>query len=188
MITCLLLFWEFFKAGLFAVGGGLATLPFIQHMIERYPAWFGSLQLADITAVAESTPGPIGVNAATFAGYTAAGVPGAIVASLALVLPSFLIISLIAGVYDKYKSNRIVAELFAALRPAAVGLVGAAGYAVIKSALFLGLDGGLLAAFDWGGAALFAVLFICLLLPKLKKLHPIVYILVGAGAGLVMGL
>ena len=75
-MTYLLLFWEFFQTGLFAVGGGYSTLPFLQKMIERYPSWFGSLQLADIAAIAEATPGPVGVNAATFAGYSAAGVPG----------------------------------------------------------------------------------------------------------------
>ncbi len=187
-MTLLLLFWEFFKAGLFAVGGGLATLPFLQRMMEKYPDWFGSLQLADITGVAESTPGPIGVNAATFAGYTAGGVAGAVTASLAVVLPSFLIISLIAGVYDRYKNSRLVMDAFSTLRPAAVGLVGAAGYALCKSVLFLGWNGNLRTAFDWPSLALFAVIFICLMLPKLKKLHPVVYIAVGAAAGLVMGL
>ncbi|MDO4572789.1 MAG: chromate transporter [Clostridia bacterium] len=186
-MTILLLFWEFFKAGLFAVGGGLATLPFIQRMMERYPHWFGTLHLADITAVAESTPGPIGVNAATFAGYTAAGVPGAVVASLAVVLPSFIVITLIAGVYVKYRESRVVEHLFRALRPAAVGLVGAAGYAVCSTVLFLGWGGGFLKAFDWRDAALFAVIFLCMLLPKLNKLHPIVYILAGAAFGLLLG-
>ena len=82
-MTLLLLFLEFFKTGLFTVGGGLASLPFIQSMIERYPDWFGTMTLADIVAVAESTPGPVGVNAATFAGYTAAGVAGAPTATMA---------------------------------------------------------------------------------------------------------
>ena len=73
--------WEFFQIGLFAVGGGYSTLPFLQTMMGKYPSWFGSLQLADITAIAEATPGPVGINAATFAGYSAAGVPGALLAT-----------------------------------------------------------------------------------------------------------
>lgn len=188
MMTFLLLFWEFFQAGLFAVGGGLATLPFVQRMMQQYPAWFGTLQLADIVAIAESTPGPIGVNAATFAGYYAAGVPGAITASLAVVLPSFIVISLIAGVMAKYRDNRLVDDLFKGLRPAATGLVAAAGYAVCKSALFLGWGGGFFAAFDWWNVLLFAVILSCMLLPKLKKLHPILYILLGAGVGMLIRL
>ena len=188
MMTYLLLFWEFFKAGLFAVGGGLATLPFVQRMMQQYPAWFGTLQLADIVAIAESTPGPIGVNAATFAGYYAAGVLGAVVASLAVVLPSFIIISLIAGIMAKYRNNPRVDDLFTGLRPAATGLVAAAGYAVLKSALFIGWGKGFLMAFDWRNVALFAVILTCMLLPKLKKLHPILYILLGAGVGMLIRL
>lgn len=187
-MTYLLLFWEFFKAGLFAVGGGLAVLPFLQRMMARYPEWFHTLQLADITAIAESTPGPIGVNAATFAGYAAAGAAGAVVASVALVLPSFIIISLIARVYGRYRNSPLVNDLFSALRPAAVGLVGAAGWAVLQSVLFLGWGEGLLKAFDWRSVALFACVFVCMLWPKLKKLHPALYILLGAGAGLIMGM
>lgn len=188
MMTCLLLFWEFFKAGLLAVGGGMATLPFIQRIMLRYPDWFGTIQLADIVAVAESTPGPIGVNAATFAGFQAAGVPGALVASLAVVLPSFIIISLIAGVMAKYRQSRLVNDLFAALRPAAMGLVAAAAFAVCQSALFIGWGAGFLGAFRWWGVALFFGILACMLLPKLKKLHPIVYILIGAGLGMLIQL
>lgn len=188
MMTLLLLFYEFFKAGLFAVGGGLATLPFLLRMMERYPQWFGTLQLADITAVAESTPGPMGVNAATFAGYTAAGIPGALVASFGVVLPSFLIITLIAGVLAKYRTSRTVDSLFSALRPTAVGLVAAAGYSVCKLALFSDFSNGFFAAFDWRSVALFAVVFTCMLLPKMKKLHPILYIALGAVVGLLLQL
>lgn len=188
MTTCLLLFWEFFKAGLFAVGGGMATLPFIQRIMLRYPDWFGAVQLADIVAIAESTPGPIGVNAATFAGFQAAGVPGALVASMAVVLPSFVVILLIAGVMARYRESRIVGSLFAALRPAAMGLVAAAAFAVCQSALFLGWGGEFTAAFRWWGVALFAGVLACMFLPKLKKLHPIIYILISAGVGVLMGL
>ena len=120
-MTVLLLFWEFFQTGLFAVGGGYSTLPFLQKIMERYPAWFGTLQLADIAAIAEATPGPVGVNAATFAGFRAAGVPGALIATFALVLPSFVIVSLLARVLEKHRQDRLVTSLFSALRPAVTG-------------------------------------------------------------------
>lgn len=189
MTTLLLLFSEFFQAGLFAVGGGLATLPFILKMMERYPDWFGTLQLADITAIAESTPGPIGVNAATFAGYSAAGVAGAFTATFAVILPSFIIISLIAHALQKYRDSRLVCDVFAGLRPAVTGLIAAACWAVMQSALITGaLSDGFLRMFDWKNVALFAVLFTLLQLPKTKDVHPIFYILAGAAAGVLFGL
>ncbi len=189
MRTILLLFLEFFQAGLFAVGGGLATLPFILKMIERYPGWFGTLQLADITAIAESTPGPIGVNAATFAGYSAAGVAGALTATFAVIIPSFIIISLIARALQKYRDSQLVCDIFTGLRPAVTGLIAAACWAVMRSALFTGaLPGGFFQMFDWRNVALFTVLFVLLHVPKVKDIHPILYILAGAAAGILFGL
>lgn len=188
-MTLLLLFYEFFKAGLFAVGGGLATLPFILKMMDKYPSWFGTLQLADIVAIAESTPGPVGVNAATYAGYSAAGISGALIASLAVVLPSFIIISLIADLLQKYRSNKLVDDAFSGLRPMVAGLIAAAGYSVLKIAVLRGdVANGLLAAVDWRCAILFAALFACTQIKGLSKIHPIFYILTGAAAGLLLSL
>ncbi len=187
-MTYLLLFLEFFQTGLFTVGGGYAALPFIQKMIERYPLWFGSLQLADITAIAEATPGPVGVNAATFAGYSAAGVPGAVIATFALILPSFLIVSLVARVLEKYREHRLLVSLLSTLRPAVTGLIAAAAWAVIRAALITGaLSGGFLQAFDWHNVALFAVLLGLLFVPKVRKLHPVFFFLAGGAAGVLMG-
>ncbi len=188
-MTLLLLFFEFFQAGLFAVGGGLATLPFVLKMMEKYPEWFGTLHLADITAIAESTPGPIGVNAATFAGYSAAGIPGALVATFAVVLPSFIIVSLIARALQKYRDSKLVCDTFSGLRPAVAGLIAAACWSVMQSALLTGVTGdGLLQMFDWRNVALFAVLFALLLTPKVKKIHPIFFILAGGAVGVLLGL
>jgi chromate transporter len=188
-MTLLLLFFEFFQAGLFAVGGGLATLPFVLKMIERYPAWFGTLQLADITAIAESTPGPIGVNAATFAGFSAAGIPGALTATFAVILPSFLIVSLIAKALQKYRDSKLVCDAFSGLRPAVTGLIAAACWAVLQSALVTGAwADGFLRMFSWRNVALFAVLFTLLLTPKVKNIHPIFFILAGGVAGILFGL
>ncbi len=188
-MTLLLLFYEFFKAGLFAVGGGLATLPFILKMMERYPEWFGTMQLADIVAIAESTPGPVGVNAATFAGYLAAGVPGALVASLAVILPSFLVITIIAGMLERFRGNRFVGQAFDGLRPAVSGLIAAAGYSVFRLAILRGtLASGLLQAVDWRCIILFALIFTATQIKKLGKLHPVVYIAIGALAGMLLSL
>ena len=188
-MTLLLLFFEFFQAGLFAVGGGLSTLPFVLKMMARYPEWFGSLHLADITAIAESTPGPIGVNTATFAGYSAAGIPGAFVATFAVILPSFIIVSLIARALQKYRDSKLVCDTFSGLRPAVTGLIAAACWAVMQSALLTGeIGNGLLQLFDWRNVTLFVVLFTLLELPKVKKIHPIFFILVGGAIGVLLGL
>jgi chromate transporter len=188
-MTYLLLFLEFFQTGLFAVGGGYATLPFIQKMMERYPDWFGTLRLADITAISEATPGPVGVNAATFAGYTAGGVLGALTATFALVLPSFIIVSLVARALEKYRQSRLVTELFSALRPAVTGLIAAAAWSVISASLLTGVIAeGFWQAIDWRNLILYAVLLGLLFVPKVKKLHPVFFFLAGGIVGTLMGL
>ena len=105
------LFWEFFKTGLFAVGGGMATLPFLYDISAR-TGWFTTGQLADMIAVSESTPGPIGVNMATYVGFTAAGVPGAAVATLGLVTPSVIVILIVARVLAAFRQNKYVDAAF----------------------------------------------------------------------------
>ena len=188
-MTYLLLFLEFFQTGLFAVGGGYATLPFIQKMMERYPEWFGTLRLADITAISEATPGPVGVNAATFAGYSAAGVGGALVATFALVLPSFVIVSLVARLLEKNKQSLLITELFSALRPAVTGLIAAAAWSVVYAALFTGsIAGGFWQAIGWKNFVLYAVLLGLLFVPKVKKLHPVFFFLAGGIVGTLIGL
>lgn len=188
-MTLLLLFWEFLQTGLFAIGGGLATLPFLQKMLERYPDWFGALQVADIAAIAESTPGPIAVNAASFAGYFAAGIPGSLVATIAVVLPSFVIASIVSRALAQYRSSRLVESAFSALRPAVAGLIAAAGWVVLRAALFSdSFTGGIFAAIQWKSVALFALLLVLLHLPKVKEIHPIFYIIAGGAAGLLLRL
>ncbi|MBQ4061969.1 MAG: chromate transporter [Christensenellaceae bacterium] len=185
-MTYLLLFWEFFKTGLLSVGGGLSTLPFLTEMSQKH-GWFTLAELADMVAVAESTPGPIGVNTATYAGFHVAGIPGALLATLALILPSFIIIFFISKCLEKYIENRFVKRVFYALRAAVVGLIAAAGLSVIKMALY---PDGITAFADlYNGiniktAILFTVILICTQIKQLKKLHPLVYIGVGAVAGI----
>ena len=127
------LFWEFFKTGLFSVGGGLATLPFIYDMSDR-TGWFTYQQIADMVAVSESTPGPIGVNTATYVGYVTAGVPGSLIATLGLVTPAVICILIIASCLKKFRENRFVDHAFYGLRPASAGLIAAAGFASGRAA------------------------------------------------------
>ena len=181
------LFWEFFKTGLFAVGGGLATLPFLDRMVET-TGWFTHAQLADMIAVSESTPGPIGVNMATYVGYLTAGVPGSVIATLGLAAPSVIIILLIARALKAFRDNKYVDAAFYGLRPCSIGLIAAAGLLVVKIALFhfdaYKLSGTLGDLFNWKAIALAALLLVLTRFVKpLKKLHPIFFILGSALVG-----
>lgn len=180
------LFWEFFKTGLFAVGGGLATLPFLSEMAER-TGWFTAQQLADMLAVSESTPGPIGINMAVYTGYTAAGPFGSICALVGIVTPSIIVIILVAAFLKAFHENRYVQGVFYGIRPASTGLVAAAGLtvaagALLKTELWTGLSR-FWAVIDWKALILAVCVFI--LSRKLSKLHPAVFILIGAVAGAV---
>ena len=183
------LFFEFFKVGLFAVGGGMATLPFLYDISTR-TGWFTHAMLADMVAVSESTPGPIGVNMATYVGYVTAGIPGAVTATLGLVTPSVIIILLIARALKAFRENPLVEAGFYGLRPCSVGLIAAAGMLVVKLALFnpalYAASGKLLDLFNWKAILLAAVLLVCTrYVKKLKGLHPILFILVSAVVGVV---
>ena len=187
MTLYLRLFWEFFKTGLFAVGGGMATLPFLYDMAAK-TGWFSASQLADMIAVSESTPGPIGVNMATYVGFTTGGVPGALMATIGLVTPSVIIILLIARVLQQFRRNRYVDAAFYGLRPCSVGLIAAAGLLVVKIALFdfdaFGRTGAVLDLICWKECLLAAALLVLTRAVKQTKgLHPIVFILASALVG-----
>ncbi|MBR3292968.1 MAG: chromate transporter [Oscillospiraceae bacterium] len=183
------LFWEFFKTGLFAVGGGMATLPFLYAMSDA-TGWFSYAQLADMIAVSESTPGPIGVNMASYVGFTTAGIPGALVATAGLVTPSIIIILVIARVLSAFRRNKYVDAAFYGLRPCSVALIAAAGVLVVKIALFdfslYAQSGRLVDLFNWKALALAALLLVLTRgVKKLKQLHPIVFILASALLGML---
>lgn len=185
MILLLLLYWEFFKTGLFAVGGGLATLPFLSQMADK-TGWFTQGQLMDMVAVSESTPGPIGINTATYVGFTASGVPGALAATLGLVSPSILIILVIASFLKAFRSNRFVEGVFRCLRPASTGLIAASGLSVAAITFYTAAPEGLLAGIQWKAVVLAAVLVLATrVIPQTKKLHPVVWIALSALAGIV---
>lgn len=187
----LILFLEFFKTGLFSVGGGLATLPFLSQMADKYP-WLTHEMLVDMVAVSESTPGPLGINMATYAGYHAAGIPGALVATLSLVLPSVIIIMLIAKFLAKFDEKPLVQDTFAGLRPAVAGLIAAAGWSVMEVSLFHFENFSGLSTFwtviDWKAWILFAAILVLTRLPKIKKLHPAAFIGLAAVAGIAFGM
>ena len=187
MMLYLRLFYEFFKTGLFAVGGGMATLPFLYSMSDS-TGWFTHAQLADMIAVSESTPGPIGVNMSTYVGFSAAGIPGAIVATIGLITPSIIVILIIAKVLAAFRQNKYVDAAFYGLRPCSVGLIAAAGLLVVKIALFdfdlYKQSGVLMDLFNWKAILLAAALIVLTRYVKpLKKLHPVFFILGSAALG-----
>lgn len=177
------LIFAFFKIGLFAVGGGLATLPFI-YQLSQDTGWYTSADIANMIAVSESTPGPIGVNMATFIGYLVAGLPGAVLVPLALVAPSIIICIAISKMLDKVKQSPLVQSIFETLRPASAGLILVAGFNMILTTYWADAPttiAGWLSP-NWQLLTLSAVL---LFLLKKYKLHPVVLILLAALAGIV---
>lgn len=182
----LLLFWEFFKTGLFSIGGGLATIPFLMDIASRHPDWYTVEELVNMIAVSESTPGPIGINMATYAGFSSAGALGAVVATLSLVLPSLIVILLIAGILNKFKQNRLVKDTFYALRPAVLGMLIVSTLRVLGPRLFNLESQDLWSFFNPYAIALFVVMVIGAF--SFKKLHPIVFIIIGAVAGIILKL
>ena len=179
----LLLFYEFFKVGLFSIGGGLATIPFLYDLAIRHPEWYTAQDVADMIAISESTPGPIGVNMVTYAGYQSAGLFGGAVATLGLIAPAIIIIFIVAKVLDAFKDNKYVQSAFYGLRPASVGLILAALYGVVKIAL-INIDAKTVSGFFNIKAIILAVcLFI--LQKVFKKIHPICLILIGAAVGII---
>ena len=184
------LFYEFFKVGLFSVGGGLATVPFLSDIGSR-TGWFTAADLANMLAISESTPGPIGVNMATYVGFHTGGIPGGIIATLGLIAPAILVISIIVLFLKKFRESRVVDSVFYGLRPASTALITAALVEVVTIALMfrpvtLPETGAVeTQLFHWPAIALAAAVFICLQIKPLKKLHPIVFIAISAVLGIV---
>lgn len=193
MMLYLRLFFEFFKTGLFAVGGGMATIPFLYDMAAA-TGWFTETDLVNMIAVGESTPGPIGVNMATYVGYVtgmaqsgiAGGILGAVIATLGLITPSVIVILIIAAFLKSFRDNRYVESAFYGLRPASAGLIASAGLGVAAANLFFAGQGLSLAAINWKGWVLAAVLWVLTNRVKTtKKLHPIAFIAASAVIGVI---
>lgn len=186
------LFWEYFKAGLFAVGGGMATIPFLYEISDR-TGWFTHQDLANMLAVSESTPGPIGVNMATYVGFVTGmkegGIPnailGAVTASIGLVLPSLIVILIVAAMLKRFKESPLVQKTFYGLRPASTALIAAAGLSVAVANLVDSSSLGI----NWKGCILAVVLWLLTnKVKQTKKLHPIVFIGFSALVGIVFSM
>lgn len=192
------LFYEFFKTGLFAIGGGMATVPFLQNIAAK-TGWYSAGELADMIAVSESTPGPMGVNMSTYVGYkvgvaqygVGGGILGSLISTLGLITPSIIVILIIAAFLNKFRENRYVEAALYGLRPASVGLISAAGLEIILFSL-LQVDGIFNIAnakIDISALVLAAVILVLTRWVKFtKKLHPIVMIALSAAAGIVFGM
>lgn len=185
MIKLLLLFYEFAKVGLFAVGGGLATVPFLQSMGEK-TGWFTNAQLSTMIAVSESTPGPMGVNMATYVGYSISGIPGAIIATLGLITPSIVVIIIIAGFLQKFRQSKTVDAVFYGLRPASTALIASAGVSVALSVFWtVGGSAEHEISLHWPVILLSLAIFLAMQHKKLKKIHPVAFIAIAAVVGAV---
>ena len=184
-MTLLRLMLEFAKTGLFSVGGGLATLPFLYEM-SNTTGWFSHADIADMIAVSESTPGAIGINMSTYAGFKTAGIPGGILASLALALPSVIVILIIAQFLHKFRNNRLVEGAFYGLRPASIAMITAAGLNVAKVALVdlnaFQASGSVGDLFIWKALILAVILFIG---QRKLKWSPVIFIALSAVIGVL---
>lgn len=177
-MTYLYLFLEFFKIGLFAIGGGPATLPFLMDLTEKYD-WYTMADLTNMVAVSESTPGPLGINMATYAGFHAAGILGGLVATMSLVLPSIIVIIIIAKFMANFSQNPTVKAVFFGIRPAVTALIASAVYGLFKVALIT--EDGIAVK----PVILCVVVFGCMHLKKCKNWHPAIWLLIAAVAGIV---
>ena len=176
------LFFEFFRIGFIAVGGGPATLPYLMELTDRTD-WFTMEELTNMIAVSESTPGPLGLNMATYAGFRTLGTFGGAVSSLGLAIPSIIVISIIAEYFSRMNENKKVQAAFRMIRPAVTAIIAASVTRICQVSLFRFTEGGWSPAFS--SMALCAVIFGLLQVKKLKKFHPSLWFLVGAVIGLV---
>ena len=186
------LFFEFFCIGLFAVGGGLATVPFLTDLSTR-TGWFTLDQLTNMIAVSESTPGPLGVNMASYVGYEIAGIPGSVLATLGLITPCLIIILIVTRCLQKFRNSQNVASIFYGLRPASTGLIAAAGWSVVcLSLIHITRPAGsiLPTAIDisWSCLILAAIILILTHFKYTKKIHPVIWIAFSAAAGAIFSL
>lgn len=180
----LMLFLSFFKMGLFTFGGGYAMLPLMQAE-NVAQGWMSDAELIDFVAVSESTPGPFAVNMATYIGMTQGGLFGAVCTTLGVVMPSFIVILIVARVYEAFKKNRIVKGMMSGLKPVAIGLIASAVLTVAKAAFFRGgfKMGDILTPYFGAAACIFGVSIVL----AFKKVSPIIIVCICAVCGIVLG-
>ena len=179
------LFLSFLQIGLFSVGGGYAAIPLIQNQTVELHAWLTETEFMDLATIAEMTPGPIAVNGATFVGLKIAGVPGALAATLGCILPSMIIVSLLAWVYRRYRELPVLQSVLSSLRPAVVALIFSAGLNMLLQVVFGSRSLISPDHVSWAGAGLFAAALFVL---RKFRLNPIIVMLACGGCGLILGL
>lgn len=187
-MTCLRLFWEFFKTGLFAVGGGLATLPFLYNISET-TGWITTEDIANMIAISESTPGPLGVNMATYVGFQTVGIFGGIITTLGLMTAPIVVILIVSKIMAKFRNSQTVNRVFYGLRPASTALIASAGLGVAKITLLAleryGASGALPDLLNIPCILLCAGIFLA---RKKLNWHPIAFIAIAAVAGILFKL
>ena len=180
------LFAEFFKIGLFAVGGGMASVPFLLDLADKYD-WYTTAEFANMVAISQSTPGPVGINMATYAGYEAGGILGACIATFGLVAPALVIIMIIAKFMQNFSDNPTVKAIFSGIRPVVAALILCAVWELCMLTLFV-------TNADKSTSPILVNIIVCIILfafmqiKQLKKIHPLWWILIGAIAGIVLQL
>lgn len=177
------LFFSFLQVGLFSIGGGYAAMPLIQNQVVELHSWLSMPEFTDLVTIAEMTPGPIAINAATFVGIRVAGPLGAVVATFGSIFSACIIVSLLAYVYRRYQKLPALQSVLGCLRPAVVSLIAAAGLSILQTVLFAGRPMQL-ASVDWIGAVLFLAAFLVL---RIKKWNPILVMSLCGAARLVIG-
>lgn len=183
-----LLCMEFAKIGFFSLGGGYATLPFLYHMSEVY-GWFSPLELSRMLAISSITPGPVGLNVATFAGFKTAGILGSVVATMSIMLPSFLMVVIISKMLKKFKDSPYLDSVMYALRPATAAMLGAVGVRLFKDAIIRNIDFSginLLNLQNYLDLKGFLLLFILFLISLKIKKDPLIFLAYGAIAGILL--
>lgn len=177
------LFWSFLQIGMFSVGGGYAAIPLIQEQVVEKHAWLTMDSFSDLVTIAEMTPGPIAVNAATFAGSRVAGFAGSVIATLGCIFPSLIILSVLAILYDRCRKGNTMRSILESLRPAVVALIASAGVTLFFQAVCSGV---LTAAnWSWQGFLLFAGAFFAL---RKLKWNPILVMALCGGVNLLLGI
>ena len=177
------LFWAFAKIGLFSIGGGYAAMPLIREQVVVINGWLTMNEFADLVTIAEMTPGPIAINAATFVGMRTAGVAGALCATAGNILPSIVIVTLLSILYCRYREMPLLGSVLSSLRPAVVALIASAGLSILMQAAFCGAVS--LESINLTGIALFAAAFIAI---RKFKCHPILAMALCGAGNLVIGL
>ncbi len=184
MMIAFQLFLSFFQIGMFSIGGGYAAMPLIQSEVVAGHGWLSMNEFTDLITIAEMTPGPISINAAAFVGVRVVGIPGVLIATLGCVLPSCLIVSLLALVYARYKNAPALQNVLGALRPAVVALIASAGLSILQMVAFNG-EAARVEHLEWMRILLFAAAFLIL---RRLKWNPILVMLLCGAAALLFGL